>query len=188
MYTTSDLKKGLIIDFEGAPHLVETLSVSTPQARGGATIYKVRLRNLKTKLKVDKSFRGGETFGQPDFEKRPVQFLYRDQDSYHFMDSQTYDQFVFEREDIEDESRFLKEQMELKSFVYNEEVIGLELPPVVELEIVETAPAVRGNSATARSKPATLETGHIIQVPEHISQGIMARVDTTTGEFLGKAN
>ncbi|MCB9833900.1 MAG: elongation factor P [Planctomycetes bacterium] len=188
MYTTSDLKKGLIIDFEGAPHLVESLSVSTPQARGGATIYKVRLRNLKTKIKTDKSFRGGETFGQPDFQKRPVQFLYRDQDTFHFMDAQSYDQFAFEREDIDWECNFLKEEMSLFSYVYNEQVIGLDLPPVVELEITETAPAVRGNSATARTKPATLETGHVIQVPEHISQGILARVDTSTGEFLGKAN
>ncbi len=187
MYTTSDLKKGLIIDFEGAPHLVETLSVSSPQARGGATIYKVRLRNLKTRLKTDKSFRGGDTFAQPDFEKRSVQFLYRDQDSFHFMDAKSFDQFSFEREDIEWESLFLKEEMELKCFVYNEEVIGLELPPVVELEITETDPAVRGNSATARTKPATLETGHVIQVPEHISTGTVARVDTATGEFLGKA-
>ena len=189
MYTTSDLKKGLIIEFDDAPHMVEKLEVSTPQARGGATIHKVRLRNLKTKGKVDKSFRGGETFGQPDFEKRAVQFLYRDQDKFHFMDAQTFDQFEFELEDIEWEAKFLKDEMEgIKSFVYNDQVIGLEIPPVVELEITETMPAVRGNSATARTKAATLETGHVIQVPEHIAQGVMVKVDTSTGDFLGKAS
>ncbi len=188
MYTTSDLKKGLIIEFDGAPCLVEKLTVSTPQARGGATIHKVRLRNLITRQKADKSFRGGEQFGVPDFDKRAVSFLYRDQEACHFMDSESYDQFALQTADLEWESRFLREEMEgLKSMVFNDEVIGLELPDVVDLEIVECAPSVKGNSATARQKPATLETGHVVQVPEHISQNDRIRVDTRTGEFLGKA-
>ena len=188
MYTTSDLKKGLIIEFDGAPCMVEKLTVSTPQARGGATIHKVRLRNLMTRQKSDKSFRGGEQFGVPDFDKRPVSFLYKDQDAYHFMDTETYDQFALQAKNLEWEAKFLKEEMEgLKSMVFNDEVIGLELPPVIDLEITECAPSVKGNSATARQKPATLETGHIVQVLEHISQGDWARVDTRTGEFLGKA-
>lgn len=168
--------------------MVEKLTVSSPQARGGATIYKVRLRNLKTKQKTDKSFRGGETFGVPDFDKRAISFLYKDQDAYHFMDSENYEQFSLQAEDLEWEINFLKEEMEgLKSMVYNEEIIGMELPQVVELEITECAPSVKGNSATARQKPATLETGHVVQVPEHVSQGHIARVDTRTGEFLGRA-
>lgn len=188
MYTTSDLKKGLILDFEGAPHVVESLSVSTPQARGASTIHKVRLRNLKTKQKTDKSFRGGDTFGVPDFEKRPIQFLYKDQEAYNFMDKASYDQFAFQAEDVEWESKFLIEDLDgIVALVYNEEIIGLELPPQVVLEITETNPAVKGNSATARSKPATLETGHVVQVPEHISQGEGALVDTRTGEYLGRA-
>ncbi|MFT7619475.1 MAG: elongation factor P [Planctomycetota bacterium] len=189
MYTTSDLKKGLIIDFDGAPYMVEKLNISSPQARGGATIHKVRLRNLKTKQKADKSFRGGETFGIPDFDKRAISYLYKDMESYHFMDSENFEQFFLPIEDLEWESKFLKEEMEgLKSMVYNDEIIGMELPQVVELKITECAPSVKGNSATSRQKPATLETGHTIQVPEHVAQGHVARVDTSTGEFLGRAS
>ena len=189
MYSTSDLKKGLIIDFDGAPHVVEKLTITSPQARGASTIFKVRLRNLKSKGKSDKSFRSGDTFGIPDFEKRLVQFLYRDADSLHFMDIQSYEQFHFQESDIEWEIRFLKDEIEgIVSLVYNEEIIGLEMPPTVELEIIECAPSVKGNSATARTKSATLETGHIIQVPEHISQGEMAKIDTRSGEFLGRVS
>lgn len=188
MYSTSDLKKGLIIDFEGAPHMVESLNVSTPQARGASTIHKVRLRNLRTKQKIDKSFRGGDTFGVPDFEKRPIQFLYRDADAFNFMDRESFDQFSFQAEDVEWEAKFLIEDLEgIVALVYNDEIIGLELPPQVVLEITETNPAVKGNSATSRSKPATLETGHVVQVPEHIAQGEGALVDTRTGEYLGRA-
>ena len=189
MYSTSDLKKGLIIEYDDAPQLIETLTVASPQARGGATIYKVRLRNLKTKQKIDKSFRSGDTFGMPDFEKRPVQYLYKAGTSYHFMDTSSYDQFEFEAEDLEWEVKFLKDEMDgIMSFVYNDEVIGLELPATVELEITQCDPSVKGNSATSRNKSATLETGHVVSVPEYISQGEIAKVDTRSGEFLGRAS
>ena len=188
MYDISELKKGVVVEYDEAPHAVETVSASSPQARGASMIYKVRLRNLKTKQKVDKSFRSGDTFAMPDFQRRPVQFLYRDQETYHFMDQESFDQFHFEKSDIEWEAKFLKDEMEgILSLVYNEGVIGLELPPNVTLEITETNPAVKGNSATKREKPATLETGHVIQVPEYMSPGEIVNVDTRTGDFLGRA-
>ncbi len=189
MYDVGELKKGLIVDFEGAPHLVETVNASSPQARGASMIYKVRLRNLKTKQKVDRSFRSGDSFGVPDFERRPVQFLYRDQDTYHFMDSKSFEQFFFEKSDIEWEAKFLREEMEgVLALVYQDDVIGLELPPTVVLEITETSPGVRGNSATKREKPATLETGHVIQVPEYMNSGETVSVDTRSGAYLGRAS
>ena len=188
MYTTSDLKKGLIIDFDGGPCIVDSVSMSTPSARGANCIFKVRLRNLKSKQKLDKSFRSGETFGVPDFERRPIQFLYADNTGHHFMDTESYDQFALQKEDIDWEMNFLVEELEgVKALTYNEQVIAIELPPTVTLEITETPPAVRGNSATARTKNATLETGHVIQVPEHISQGENVNVDTRSGDFLGRA-
>ena len=91
MYNTSDLKRGLILELDGAPHLVESVQVSTPSARGATTIHKVRMRNLKTRQKVDRSFRGGDTFGVPDVDRRSVQFLYRDPEAFHFMDEENYD-------------------------------------------------------------------------------------------------
>jgi len=188
MYSTSDLKRGVIVELDGAPHLVETVQVSSPSARGAATITKVRLRNLRTKQKVDKSFRGSETFPVPDVEKRPVQYLYDDPQAFHFMDTESFEQFAFQREDLEWEGKFLVEGVEdLRAFYYNGTPIAIELPTSVVLEITETAPGVKGNSATGRTKPATLSTGHVVQLPEHVEQGTRVSVDTRTGEFLGRS-
>ncbi len=188
MYTTSDLKRGLIIETDGGPHLVEGVTANAPTARGASMIYKVRMRNLRTKVKVDKVYRGGETFGIPDVDRRPVQFLYSDATAYHFMDQKTYEQFALQASDLEWERQFLVDDMEgIVAFYYNEAPLALELPNSVPLEITETAPAVKGNSATGRTKPATLETGLVVQVPEHITQGTRVLVDTRTGEFGGRA-
>ncbi len=188
MYTTSDIKKGLILEYDDAPCMVESVQVSTPSARGASTIFKVRLRNLKSGQKLDKSFRGGDTFKVPDFSRAPCQYLYRDQESFHFMNEETFDQFSFTQKSIEWEAQFLKDELEgIACLIYNDEVIGLQMPPTVSLEITETPPSIKGASATARTKPATLESGFIVQVPEHISQGDVVNVDTRTGDFLGRA-
>jgi len=187
MYTTSDLKRGLVVELDGAPHVVESVQVSTPTARGGNTIHRVRLRNLATKQKVDKSFRGGDTLAPADVERHPVQFLYRDPNAYHFMDQDSFEQFSLDLGDLEWERNFLVEEMEgIVALYFNEAPLALELPNNVPLTIAETSPAVKGNSATGRTKPATLETGHVVQIPEHISEGARVSVDTRTGEFLSR--
>ena len=189
MYSTADLKRGLILDFDGAPHLVESVQISTPQARGASTIHKVRMRNLKTKQKVDKSFKGGDTFGVPDVDRKKVQFLFRDMEAFHFMDQDSYEQFPVRKDELEWEANFLVEDMQdITAFYYNGHPIALELPNTVTLEITETNPGVKGNSATGRTKPATLETGFEIQVPEHLNPGARVSVDTMTGDFLGRDN
>ena len=115
--------------------------------------------------------------------------LYRDPDGCHFMDSADYNQFSIANDDLRDQLPFMTENMEgIESLVVDDEVIAIELPDTVELPIVETAPGLRGNSATGRTKPATLSTGHVIQVPEHLDQGVTVRVDTRTGEYLGRAS
>jgi elongation factor P len=188
MYSASDLKRGVIIELDGAPYAVETVHVVSPSARGANTMYKVRLRNLKTKQKRDESYRGGDTFAEPDFEKRPCQLLYRDATGLHFMDAESYEQFAFQPEDLEWELNFLKDEMEgIQALFYNEEVIGLELPNTVVLTVADTPPAIKGSSATARTKPATLETGHTVTVPEYIESGESLTIDTRTGESLGRA-
>ena len=188
MYSTSDLKRGLIIDFEGVPHMVESVKVTSPSARGASTITKVRLRNLRTKQKTDQSFRGSEVFGEGDFERRACQLLYEQQGTYHFMDAENYEQFTLEKADLDWEANFLLDEMEgIVVFRSGEEVLGLELPPHVVLTVKETPPAIKGATAAARSKPATLETGFVVQVPEHISEGDRLTVDTRTGAFLGRA-
>jgi len=188
MYSTSDLKRGVIIELDGAPHLVESVQVSTPSARGASTIHRVRLRNLKTRQKVDRSFRGGEMFGIADVDRRPVQLLYRDAQGFHFMDQESYEQFRLDPADLEWETNFLVDDMEgLVALMYNGAPLALELPHHVDLDITETTPGVKGNSATGRTKPATLQTGFVIQIPEHIDVGTRVTVDTRTGEFLGRA-
>ena len=187
MYTTSDLKRGLIIEWEDDPFLIESYQSSDPKARGATVIHKVRMRNLKTNQKLDKSFRSGDTFKVPDFHKRKAQYLYQDGTGFHFMDSENYDQFHLEAEQLEWEGKFMTEEMEVTTLIYRDVPIALELPPTVSLEITETNPAVKGNSARARNKPATLSTGHVVQVPEHIAQGEWVNVDTRNGEFLGRS-
>jgi elongation factor P len=184
-----DFKKRMVVEIDGAPHMIEQIQVQTPSARGAATLYKVRARNLKTRQRVDKTFKGTDSLSESSFERRPVQYLYRDADGFHFMDAQSYDQFSLSVDDLEEQSPYMTENMEgVEALVVDEEVIGIEIPDTVVLPIVETAPGVRGNSATGRTKPATLSTGAVIQVPEHLDEGVTVKVDTRTGEYLGRAN
>src|SRR6516164_8313993 len=179
----------MVVEIDGAPHMIEHIQVQTPSARGAATLYKVKARNLKTKARVEKAYRGTDALNESSFERRPVQFLYRDPDAFHFMDAADYNQFSLPADDLTEQAPFMTENMEgVEALLVNDEVIAVELPDTVELPIVETAPGVRGNSATGRTKPATLPTGHVVQVPEHLDQGETIRVDTRTGEYLGRAN
>ena len=188
MYSTSDLKRGLLVEIDGAPHIVETTQASSPSARGATTIHKVRLRNLKTGQRIDKSFRGGDMLSPADVDRRPIQFLYADPDQHHFMDTETFEQFGFDNADIEWERNFLIEGIEgVRALYFNEQPIGLEMPNQITLEIIETPPKVKGNSATGRTKQAVLETGYAVQIPEHIDQNVRVVIDTRTGDFLSRA-
>ena len=189
MVPAKDFKRRMVVDIDGAPHMIEHIQVQTPSARGAATLYKVRARNLKTRSKVEKSFRGTDSLAESSFERRPLQFLYKDGDGYHFMDSTDYNQFAFSAEDLTEQAPYMTENMDgVEALVVDDEPIGIELPDTVDLAIIETAPGVRGNSATGRTKPATLATGVVIQVPEHLEQGVTVKVDTRTGEYLGRVN
>ena len=188
MFRASDLKKGEVVKIDGDPHIVETVKVQTPSARGAVTLYKVRFRNLATKRKVDQSLRGDDVLAEADFERRPVQYLFGDASGITFMDLQDYGQFTLAREDIEDEWPYLTEGVEgLVAISSESRVLGLEVPTFIELDIVETRPSVKGGSVTARTKPATLSTGLVVQVPEYMATGDRIRVDTRTGEYASKA-
>ena len=188
MFSASDLKKGDVVRIDGDPHIVETVKVQTPSARGAVTLYKVRFRNLKTKRKIDQSLHGGDVLPEADFERRPVQWLFGDASSITFMDLQDYGQFTLAKDDIEDEWPYLTEGVEGLIAISSEgRVLGLEIPTFINLEIIETRPSVKGGSVTARTKPATLTTGLVVQVPEYMSAGEIIRVDTRTGEYASKA-
>ncbi len=188
MFRASDLKKSDVVKIDGDPHMVETVKVQTPSARGAVTLYKIRFRNLTTKRKVDQSLRGDDMLDEADFERRPVQYLFGDASSITFMDLQDYSQFTLTKEEIEEEWPYLTEGLEgLISISSEGRVLGLEIPTFINLEITETRPSVKGGSVTARTKPATLSTGLVVQVPEYMSMGEIIRVDTRTGEYASKA-
>lgn len=189
MAKACDLKKGAYVGIDGIPHVLENLTVSTPSARGAASIYHFRFRNLKTKNKKDVSCKGDEPFTDIDFEKRAIQYLYREGDLYTFMGVEDFSQFSLSREDIADQIQYLVEDMEdifaLKS---DGSVLTIEMPQKVELKIVECDPVMKGATVTSRSKPAKCQTGLVIQVPEYLEIGEVVLVDTETGSFLSRAN
>jgi elongation factor P len=183
-----DLKRGSVVAIDGAPHTLEELKISSPSARGSSSLYHLRFRNLSTKSKRDQTCKGDEMFTECHFERRAVQFSYSQADVYTFMDLEDYSEITFNAEDIEEELKYINDDLEgINALVGDGKVLGLELPPVAELKVIECDPSIRGASATARTKPATLSTGLIIQVPEYLSSDEVVRVDTKTGGFLGRA-
>jgi elongation factor P len=183
-----ELKRNDLVEIQGMPYLVETLSVSTPSARGAASIYRFRFRNIVTKAKQDVACKGDESFGVISIERREVQYLYEQQGRYTFMALDDFSQFELNAADIEDPLRYLVPDMEgITALVSDGKVLMIEVPVSVELTIVETDPIVRGASATSRTKPAKLQTGLVVHVPEYITTGERIKVDTRTGEFIKRA-
>jgi elongation factor P len=183
-----EISTGAIVVYEGEPVLIESLKVQTPSARGAATLYKYRARNLVTKEKVDFVLKGGDSLEEADFEKRSVSLMYSDPTQLHLMDIENYNQYSLDLAAIEWEKNFLVDGSEgLYVLIYNDECVGLQVPATVELMVTQCDPGVRGNSATSRAKPATLETGFVVQVPEYLKEGERVKVDTRTGEFLSRA-
>ena len=188
MIKACDLKKTSVIDIDGTPHVIENISQQAPTARGGNTLYKVRFRNVSTKTKVDKTFRGDDTLQEASYETGQVQYLYRDGDRYTFMDLTSYEQFELVKDDIEECLPFLLEDMEgITALTSGGRVLTLRMPDTVDLEIIECPPAMKGASATSRNKPATLSTGLVVQVPEYIEAGETVRVDTRERKYLSRA-
>ena len=183
-----EIKPGAVVVSQEIPVLIETVQVQTPSARGAATLYKFRGRNLVTKQKIDITLKGSESLDAADFERRPVKLMYSDAQQVHFLDQNDFNQHAIDRELVATEMQYITEELEgMLALIYNDECVGIQLPSAVELNVTECDPGVKGNSATSRTKPATLETGLIVQVPEYLSMGQRIKVDTRTGEFLSRA-
>lgn len=183
-----DIKSGMVVNYQDAPCIIESVSVQSPSARGAATLYKYRTRNLVTKQKVDITLKGGESLPEADFHRRAVKFMYADATDMHFLDEGDFNQYALPLADIAEEAKYLTDRLEgVQVLIYNEQAVGLQVPPTVELTIAECDPAVRGNSATGRTKAAKLETGLVVQVPEYLSTGETIKVDSRTGEYLSRA-
>jgi elongation factor P len=183
-----EIKPGTVVNYGESPVLVEGVTVQTPSARGAATLYKFRGRNLVTRQKTDFTLKGTESLDAADFQRRSVSMMYTDATHLHLLDQTDYNQYALTLEDVQQELPYLTESLEgLLALIYNGQCVGLQLPTGVELKITQCDPAVRGNSATGRTKPATLETGLIVQVPDYMKEGEVIKVDTRTGEFLSRA-
>lgn len=183
-----EIKRGMIVVYEGSPCMIEGVMVQTPSARGAATLYKFRSRNLLTKNKVDFVLKGTESLDEADFQKRGVKYLYADTEKLYFMDEQNYEQYELTLEEVGDEKLYLTEELEgVQVLIYNDAPVGIAVPFTIVLKIVQCDPGVKGNSATSRNKPATLETGLVVMVPEYIEEGTVIKVDSRTGEYLSRA-
>lgn len=188
MPKASEIKRGMIIDIEGVPHVIKQLEAKSPSSRGAATLYKVRFNNLQTQQKLDASFKGDDLLKEADCIRAAVQYSYLDGDIYYFMNTEDYSQYGLNREQIEEQLPYLEEQLDgIIALIMDGNLVGIELPQSVNLVIEETPPAITGSSATNRSKTATLSTGLEIQVPEYLEPGETIKVNTTTGKFMSRA-
>jgi elongation factor P len=184
----SNLNKGNIVDINGQPHQVKEIEVHTPSARGANTLYKVRFNNIITGQKLDGAYKGADAFEEMELQRRPVNYLYQDGPLHVFMDTDNYEQYMISEDAIADKLAWLTDGMEgVTALLLNGRAVTIDLPAAVDLAIVETAPVVKGASATNRNKPAKLENGVTVLAPEYLTPGEIVRVNTETGKFMSRA-
>ncbi len=181
--STAEFKKGLKIQFDGEPYSIVDFQHVKP-GKGGAFV-RTKLKHMRLGRVIDNTFRAGEKVELVDFDEKRMQYLYHD-DRYHFMDLDTYDQISLSAEEVGDARDFLKENIEVEILFINDSPVTVELPNFIELQIVKTDPGIRGDTASGGSKPATLETGAVVQVPLFLNEGDVVKVDTRSGEYLGR--
>jgi len=181
MISTGELRKGVAIELDG--ELWQILDYHHIKMGRGSAQVRITLRNIKRGQTVERSFQAGTKWPRASMERRPVQFLYRDDDDFHFMDTDTYDQFSLRGEQLGDAVHYMKDGMMVDRTTYQGETIGVELPVTVDLRVTSTEPGFAGDTASGARKPATLESGLTIQVPLFVGEGDTVRVDTRTGEY-----
>lgn len=182
-----NVKRKMLFELENVPYACLDADVSTPTARGGQTLVRLKMRNLLTNAVFDKTFKAGDKFREPDLVTVPATFLYRDGDGYHFLDQETFETLTLSEQQVGDAVDFLIDGLLLQLHRYNGNPIGLDLPTHVDLEIAYTEPAVRGDTSSGATKIARMETGLEIKVPLFLTQGERVRVSTETREFAGRA-
>ncbi|RCU51485.1 MULTISPECIES: elongation factor P-like protein EfpL [Corallincola] len=188
MPKASEIKKNTAIEFNGRVLVVRDIERSVPQGRAGGSLYRMRMYDVVNGGKVDETFKDSDMLNLADLTRRPVMFSYIDGDEYVFMDNEDYTPYHINKESIADEILFINEDTSgVLVVIVDESPVGIDLPTSVELEIVETDPSIKGGSATARTKPATLSTGLVVQVPEHISSGDKIKINVEERKFTGRA-
>lgn len=189
MPKASEIKKNAVIEHNGKVLFVKDIKKLTPSGRAGASLYRMRLYDVATGLKVDESFKADEMLNLADFSRHQVTFSYIDGDEYVFMDSEDYTPYNLNKETIAEEILFITEDTQgLQVLTVNGDPVAVELPSSVDLVIVETDPSIKGASASARTKPAILSTGLSVQVPEYIANGDKIKVNTAEQKFMSRAD
>jgi len=187
MINANDLKRGFVMQQDGAPCTVVDVSFQSPSARGGNTLVKTKYRNLLTGQVLTASFKAGDKIEEADYGRRKGQFLYSSGDQGVFMDLESYEQFEIGDDLFDGVKGYLLDGQEVTLGIYNEQVVSIEPPQVVELTVTETAPAIKNATATAQTKEAIVETGLTIQVPGYLASGEKVKVDTREGRFVSRA-
>ncbi len=183
-----DIKRRMFFEYQDVPYHCLGVEISSPTARGGQTLVRIKMRNLLSGAVFERSFKAGEKFKEPDLDRVPVSFLYADGSGYHFMNQETYETITVGTDLVGSDSELLVENALLHIQRYNGEPIGLEFPPHVELTVTSTEPGSRGDTASGNvTKLAVLETGLQIRVPLFIKEGEKVKVHTESLEFVGRA-
>lgn len=186
MYSTSDFKKGLKVLIDDQPYSIIDFQHVKPGK--GNQFTRTKLKNMLTGANLEKTYKSGEKFGVPDVMTRDCQYLYQDDNGFHFMDKESYDQHNLQEEDVGDSKNYLIENLEVTVMFFNDRAIGVDVPNSVKLKVTMTDPGLKGNTVTGATKPATLETGLVVTVPLHINEGDTLKIDTRTGDYVERAN
>lgn len=186
MYATNQFRKGLKIEIEGIPYEIVDFQHVSPGK--GRAFTRTKLRNMLNSNVIERTITSGDKVDRANTEEKEMQYLYKDAEGYHFMNQATYDQLALSDETLGTAKDFLQENLVIKVMYFNERPIGVELPTFVALKVIETDPAFRGDTVTGGSKPAKLETGAVVQVPFHIKEGDVLKIDTRDYSYVEKAN
>jgi elongation factor P len=186
MYENADFKKGLRIMVEGSPYSIIDFQHVKPGK--GNQFTRTKMRNLLTGQLLERTFKSGERFEVPNVENKEMQFLYKDDSGFNFMNPATYDQILLNTTEVGEAKNYLTENMEVVVLFYNERPVSVDVPKAVNLKVAHTEPGIKGDRVQGATKPATLETGLVVHVPLHINEGDTLRVDTTTGDYVGRVN
>lgn len=186
MYECSDFKKGLKILLEGDPYSITDFQHVKPGK--GNQFTRTKLRNLITGSNLERTFKSGEKFGVPDIVYKEMNFLYRDETGYNFMDQTSFEQLALSEELISTDANYLIENLEVKICFFNDRAVGVELPKSVNLKVKQTDPGFKGNTVQNTFKPAILETGYSVQVPLHINEGDTLKINTTDGTYVERVS
>jgi elongation factor P len=182
MYSAADLRKGLKIQIDGEPYIVVDFQFSKPGK--GQALYRTKLRNMITGNQFDRTFRSNDKFEKAPLEERTMQYLYSQGEEFHYMDTKNYEQIVITREQMGDDVNFLIDNMEVQILLFNNNPIGITLPNFVNLTVTKADPWAKGDTSGSDTKPVTVETGYVLQVPPFIEEGDKLQIDTRTGQYI----